>query len=229
MTAPAQSYRQRANVYIDGFNLYHGCFDDQQNRPHWGAYRWLNLASLCDKLCPDFEVVTIRYFTALVDPLPDNPHNRDRQLAYLRALDTIPNLEIHRGRFATTLHWRVKAQPNSKPPTPVDPLEKVCVIEREEKGSDVNLASYLLMDGFQRDYDVGVVITNDSDLAEPIRLIKEMLGLRVEIINPRKRVAADLQGIADSYSTIREWMVRESQFADRIKDEHGLISRPDTW
>lgn len=103
------------------------------------------------------------------------------------------------------------------------------VIEREEKGSDVNLASYLLLDGFQRDYDVAVVVTNDSDLAEPIRLTKEALGLRVEIVNPRKHTAADLQGIADSYSEIREWMLRDAQFPPEIPDEHGMIRKPERW
>lgn len=229
MPDDSRSFRRRANVYIDGFNLYHGCFDDHLNREHWRPFRWLNLELLCQKLCPDYAIETIRYFTALVDPLPDNPHNRDRQLAYLRALDTISQLEIHRGRFATNVKWRTLADPNSRRPLPRFPLERVRVIEREEKGSDVNLASYLLIDGFQRDYDVAVIITNDSDLAEPIRLVKEILGLRVEIVNPRKSVASDLQGIADSYSAIREWMVRDSQFPNTLTDAHGTITKPASW
>lgn len=111
----------------------------------------------------------------------------------------------------------------------VDPPELVYVIEREEKGSDVNLASYLLLDGFHHDYDVAVVVTNDSDLAEPIRLVKEALTCSVEIVNPRKHTAADLQGITDSYSEIREWMLRESQFPDEFPDQHGTIRKPDRW
>jgi hypothetical protein len=37
----------------------------------------------------------------------------------------------------------------------------------EEKGSDVNLASHLLLDAFQNSFDVGAVLSNDSDLVEP--------------------------------------------------------------
>ena len=40
----------------------------------------------------------------------------------------------------------------------------------EEKGSDVNLASHLLLDGFQQTRDTVVVFSNDSDLRVPIRI-----------------------------------------------------------
>jgi hypothetical protein len=52
----------------------------------------------------------------------------------------------------------------------------VSIIEEEEKGSDVNLASYLLVDGFAGEYDIAIVVSNDSDLAEPIRLVRSILG-----------------------------------------------------
>lgn len=229
MTEIIPTHRPKANFYIDGFNLYHGCFDNRQARLHWRAYRWLNLAELCTKLCPEYQVNTIRYFTALVEPLPNNPHNRDRQLVYIRALDTIPNLEIYHGRFATSGKWRTRAQPHTRPPTPIDPHETVYVVEREEKGSDVNLASYLLVDAFSHDFDIAFVVTNDSDLAEPIRLVKELLGLPIAIVNPRKTVAAELQGIADRYMAIREWMLRDSQFPTALRDEHGMITKPRAW
>ena len=85
----------RANIYIDGFNLYHGCFDDHRNRPHWRQYRWLDLEALSQQLCQRASINRIRYFTALVDPYPSNPDNRARQLNYLRALATIPHLSTH--------------------------------------------------------------------------------------------------------------------------------------
>ena len=107
----------RANIYIDGFNLYHGCFDDHRNRPHWRSDRWLDLDALCRKRCHQSSINRIRYFTALVDPYPGNPHNRTRQLTYLRALKTIPHLSIHLGRFATNEKERPLAIPNAPKPT----------------------------------------------------------------------------------------------------------------
>jgi hypothetical protein len=45
------------------------------------------------------------------------------------------------------------------------------VIRRTEKGSDVNLASMLLVDGFRGDYEVAAVITTDADLALPLGMV----------------------------------------------------------
>lgn len=53
----------------------------------------------------------------------------------------------------------------------------------EEKGSDVNLATYLLADAFRGDCQTAVVVTNDSDLAEPIRVISQELSIPVGLIN----------------------------------------------
>ena len=54
----------------------------------------------------------------------------------------------------------------------------------EEKGSDVNLASHLLVDGFRDRYDLAVVISNDSDLTEPVRFVREDLNKPVGVLNP---------------------------------------------
>lgn len=45
----------------------------------------------------------------------------------------------------------------------------VSVADREEKGSDVNVATHLLIDVYEQKIDAAVVISNDSDLALPIR------------------------------------------------------------
>jgi NYN domain len=49
----------------------------------------------------------------------------------------------------------------------------------EEKGSDVNLAVHLLNDGWHRRYDVALLLSQDSDLIEPLRLVTADLGLQV--------------------------------------------------
>jgi len=51
------------------------------------------------------------------------------------------------------------------------------VDKTEEKGSEVNLASHLLRDAFSKKFEVAVLITNDSDLAEPVRIVARELGL----------------------------------------------------
>lgn len=43
------------------------------------------------------------------------------------------------------------------------------IADREEKGSDVNVATHLLTDVCEQEIDAAVVISNDSDLALPIK------------------------------------------------------------
>jgi hypothetical protein len=54
----------------------------------------------------------------------------------------------------------------------------VRVLKVEEKGSDVNLASHLLLDAFQGSFDVAAVLSNDSDLIEPMRIVSQVLNSR---------------------------------------------------
>ncbi len=82
----------RTNVYVDGFNLYYGA---AKGTP----YKWVNLATLCQRVLPNIHIHRIRYFTALVKALPSDQQTRMRQDFYLRALQTVPNLTIHLGHY----------------------------------------------------------------------------------------------------------------------------------
>ena len=150
----------RTNFYIDGFNLYYRALRDT-------PYKWLDLAQLCQTLVPSHQVNRIRYFTALVLPRQGNADNQVRQQSYIRALQTIPNLTVHYGQFRPRSKRRPLVAPVPGLPRMVE------VLDMEEKGTDVNLATFLLVDGFEEDYEQAVVISNDSDLALPIQIIKE--------------------------------------------------------
>jgi len=86
----------RTSIYIDGFNLYYGLL---KNTP----YKWLNIESLCQAyLNPQLNnIQKIKYFTALVKSRPNDPDQHIRQQAYIRALKTLPCLEIIYGTFLT--------------------------------------------------------------------------------------------------------------------------------
>ena len=159
------------NVYVDGFNLYYGCLRGTQ-------YRWLDLEALCRRLLPQDSIHRIRYFTARVTPRPSNPQASQRQQAYLRALETIPYLTVHLGHFLSHPVRMPLAHPQSGGPPTVE------VVKTEEKGSDVNLATYLLLDAFRTDCETAVVISNDSDLKEPIAVVQQQLGIPVGVVNP---------------------------------------------
>jgi hypothetical protein len=161
-----------ANVYIDGFNLYYGI-------KRWPYCKWLDPGALAHHLFPSDTINRIRYFAAHVKG-KHNPGAHDRQQAYLRALKSVPNLETHFGRFLVTEEWKPLVNPTS--------TERFAyVIETEEKGSDVNLASHLLLDAFRAECNMAVVISNDSDLYEPIRLVQDQFGVDVWVINPHPK------------------------------------------
>ncbi len=84
---------------MDGFNLYYGAIKGT-------SYRWLNLVELSRLLLPPGHTVEkVKYFTARVSGA-DDPDAPKRQHAYLLALGTLPQVEIHFGRFLSKTVWR---------------------------------------------------------------------------------------------------------------------------
>jgi len=117
-------------VYVDGFNLYYGAVKGT-------PYKWLNILSLCQKLLPRNKILKIKYFTALVTARPGDPGQPSRQQIYLRALRTIPDLDIIYGHFLEhPVRLPLVNSLSGK-------IQYAQVMKTEEKGSDVNLAAFL--------------------------------------------------------------------------------------
>ena len=206
-------------VYIDGFNFYYGAVKGTR-------YKWLDLERLCRQLLPRDDIVKIRYFTAKISERPDDPDQVVRQQTYLRALATLPLVEIHYGHFYT----RPVRMPLADPPD--SGPRSVGVIKTEEKGSDVNLATYLLLDAFQQRCDTAVVVSNDSDLAEAVRIVQSELGTKVGIVNPhpRNRRSRKLQQIGCLfYKQVSHSALAEAQFPPALRDDAGAIRKPERW
>ena len=107
----------------------------------------------------------------------------------------------------------------------------VRIRDTEEKGSDVNLATRLLVDGFTGDYQQAVVVSNDSDLAAPIRYVSRDLGLRVVVVNPDSQTSTH-NDLVDSATYVRRlWKshLRKSQLPPTLTDVHGVITKPSAW
>jgi uncharacterized LabA/DUF88 family protein len=204
----------RANVYVDGFNLYYAALKGT-------PYRWLDLRKLCRFLLPNDRIHRIRYFTAIpVYRWRDVPKG-DRLQAYVRALETLPRLTVHYGSCRADTEWLPVSGSRTG--------QREHVIRRDEKGSDVNLASMLLADGFRGDYEVAVVISTDSDLALPMRIVRRQLQLPVGLLKPGDLFANELVRAATFYKPIREGVLAASQFPPQLTDEHGTITKPSAW
>ena len=124
----------KTNIYIDGFNFYYGCIKGT-------SYHWLDVGKMCRLLLPNDQIHRIKYFTALVEARPNDPEQPLRQRTFLRALQTIPNLEIILGTF---LSHEVRM--------PLSPIGSgyARVIKTEEKGSDVKSCHPLIVGWVQK-------------------------------------------------------------------------------
>lgn len=205
-------------VYVDGFNLYYAL------KKH--KAKWLNLDELCKRLLTENEVAAIKYFTARVRSRIGDLDVHVRQNIYLEALRTDPKVEIIFGHFLTSDVWMVKSADSGKSP---EQIKKVQVIKTEEKGSDVNIATHLLVDGFQNKYDAAAVITNDSDLTLPISMVKSVLKKTVGVICPHERPSKELIRSASFFKTIKPETFLECQFPDSIDLGSRKIHKPKAW
>lgn len=207
----------RTSVYVDAFNLFFGSLKKT-------PYRWLDLQALCQTYLPANDITAIKYFTALVSARPDDPQQPVRQQTYLRAIETLPTVQIIYGHY---LSHKVMAR-LANPPEKGNAFVKV--IKTEEKGSDVNLATHLLHDAHLDVFDVAVVISNDSDLLEPIKLVRSDLGKKVGVLNPQKRASRAILPHIDFMKQIRPGALARCQFPDVIHDRtHGTITKPGVW
>ena len=115
-------------------------------------------------------------------------------------------------------------KPVVSPPPPF-----IEIWHREEKGSDVNLAVHLVNDAWHDRYDVALVISNDSDLAEALHLVQSR-GKAVGVATRYDRPTSQLRQNSDFQRRITRTHQTKSQMPEKIVDKAGLvISRPAEW
>lgn len=208
----------RTYVYIDGLNLYYRAV---KNTP----WKWLDLLSLCKQALPSHHrILKVRYFTTRVLKTPHNPRKPERQNTYLRALQKYhpEEIEIHLGHFVRNSTMCPLAGPGGGG-------RMVEVIRTEEKGSDVNLSVHLLNDAWKDCYDCAVLMTNDSDMAEGMRLTKlEHPEKRLGLVSPdRKHHSTELRRHTDFFVRVKPRWLRDSQLPDSIP--YTSLQKPSSW
>ena len=242
----------RVGVYVDGFNLYYGA------RGLCGrgtsGWRWLDLRALATDLVsrrtswPGAQVDRVVYCTARIDGA-SNPSGQADQDVYLKALLAAGSVDhIEYGTYVA----RVKNAPLAVKdpqgrPRLVGPQWPVMIQDghggqvggavfmvsyanREEKGSDVNVAAHLLLDVLGSAVNGALVISNDSDLRFPVQQAR--LHVPVGVVNPsRNYLAGDLRGLA-SAGAGRHWWARLTS-ADltghQLPNPVGSYHRPVGW
>jgi uncharacterized LabA/DUF88 family protein len=208
--------RHRTIVYVDGFNFYYGALKGTE-------WKWLDVPALFQKvLGPENDILKVKYFTAKVQPTSADPDVGARQEIYLRALgEYCPSVEVFFGHF---LRHCVRMEHATPPPNTVP------VWKNEEKGSDVNLALHVLNDAWQNAYDCAVVVSNDSDLAEALRLVNAQHRKLIGLITPGaplRKTSWQLRRHAHFVRPIRRWALQASQLPDPIPGT--ALRKPSRW
>ena len=211
----------RTYIYIDGFNFYYGAVKDT-------PYKWLNFKKLFESLlAPAHQILSIKYFTAIVTGKID-PGQPIRQKTFIRALKKfIPEISVYYGKFLSHNVFKPLAYPIDQN-TFGKYIKFANVIKTEEKGSDVNIAVHLLNDAWLDHYDCAVIVSNDSDLAESLRLVKEQHKKKIGLITPGKtHPSRELLKYADFTKRIRKGVLGASQLPDPIPGT--TIHKPKIW
>jgi len=209
-------YHMRTYIYVDGFNLYYRALKGT-------PFKWLDLGALFRAILePHNNILKIKYFTARVSARPNDLSQPQRQDVYLKALQHhCPEIEFYFGHFLSHTVQAPLAKPGRGP-------RMVDIIKTEEKGSDVNLAVHLLNDGWMNVYDCAIVVTNDSDIAEAMRLVKEHNSKRIGLITPaNSNPSRQLMKHADFCRRIRPNALKNSQLPSPVPGTN--YSKPPTW
>ncbi|QIS08111.1 NYN domain-containing protein [Nocardia arthritidis] len=242
----------RVGVYIDGFNLYYGA-RNQCGRGTSG-WRWLDLRALATNVVAaqsawvDATIHRVVYCTARILPR-DNREGAQEQDVYLRALQRAGSIDelslgtyVHRATTAPLAKPGKSGRPElTHPSWPVmiknkhgadepDAVFMVSIARREEKGSDVNVASHLLLDVLQNSVDAAVVISNDSDLAFPLHETRNRVP--VGTVNPSSAyLAGALRGMpADGVGNHWWYQLTSNDFrAAQLPSTIDHLRKPPPW
>lgn len=200
---------ERVAGFIDGFSVYYGML-----AKNWRHLLWLDYRALMTTLVrPGQELVSVKYFTSLVRKPLDS---RERQAAYVDALQAHGGLEI--------VHGRYEDRPNRCPqcghkwPRP------------KEKMTDVNIATHMALDAEDDLFDTAFLLCADSDLAPAVDLVRERTGRKVIVISPPGRTSDYLARRGNAHLHFRKRDFARSQLPETVTDAEGRdFTRPEDW
>ncbi len=201
--------KERVIVYIDGFNLYFG-----MKEAGYKNCKWLDLQQLSISLLRSGqELKLIKYFTSRVS---NNPDKQKRQTTYIEALET-KGIKIYYGHYQRDI-GECKRCGNLWP-------------TYHEKMTDVNIATQMLIDAYQNNYDMAMLISGDSDLVPPIKVIHENFKQkRVFVAFPPKRHNVSVAFVAKGSLIIGRKKLVDCQFHKVIQKKNGYkLSKPKEW
>ena len=110
-------------------------------------------------------------------------------------------------------------------PTPTERF--ALVYKTEEKGSDVNLGTHLVNDAAHGRFDLAILVSNDVDLAEALRIAREDWQKGIGVVPPQNPIVDGLRKQAHFFKYIRKDVLRDCQLPDPIPNTS--IRKPPRW
>jgi uncharacterized LabA/DUF88 family protein len=165
-------------------------------------------------LKPDQELVLTKYFTAIVKHPPDK---RYRQAVFLQALRTLDDFQIYYGHFL----WNTATCKKCGHSYP----------RYHEKMTDVNIATELLTDAFQDEFDTALLYSADGDLSRPLTAVTRLFPKKLVVIAfPPKRSSKELRRVATACTNVSRNVLAKSVFPNPvIKRDGSVLQRPKGW
>lgn len=205
-----QISHRKTIAYIDGFNLYFALKERK-----WFGFMWLDVTKLAASLVgPDQDLVAVKYFTSRI---VNDPGKQQRQKLFLDAISTLSRLSIFYGHYLED-NWICRKCGN---------LSKIY----HEKRTDVNIATELLADAFQNNFDDAILISADSDLTAPIEYIGRLFREKtVLIVFPPGRASLHLQSVATKRLELTAKKFKKAILPYEIKiTDNVTLSCPKKW
>ncbi|MBN8862342.1 MAG: NYN domain-containing protein [Sphingobacteriales bacterium] len=197
-------------AYIDGFNLYYGMMD-----AGFGRYRWLNIQGLVQSLLkPAQKLLQVNYFTTMVI---NDLEGRLRQRAFLEALKTQELVKVFFGKFQKQKYNCLHCG---------NEFQRKC-----EKMTDTAIVTELVKDYYENKFDAAMIISGDTDLLPPMRLINEAPdNKRVLVAFPPARVNEEMRLFAKGSMVIGRKKLADNQFPAIFTGvDRQEISKPEGW
>lgn len=206
--------KKKTIFYIDGFNVYHG-MKEANKFTKFGDYRWLDYQKLAENTIKPYQELTwVKYFTARIK---GNEKKQKHQNDYLDALGMLPKIKIYYGNYQIKKSFDKGLGLHYTYPV--------------EKKTDVNIATQLLVDAFQNNFECAYIVSADSDLLPAIEAIRVHLPhLMLIACFPPRRSSIDLKAACQGVKYLMEKAFKNSLLPNSIKKTDGyVIQKPPNW
>lgn len=185
----------RTRAYVDGYNLYYGCLKGTQ-------FKWLDPVLLIENILRSILVkddagrpcksvllpCALKFFTAkILESAARDTDSVACQAHYHNALR-----KTHAARLELIEGYYAQQPAKARLLDPTDPnkwprlCQEVVIWSLEEKQSDVNLALHILRDVLLGEVDQVVVVTNDTDIAPALAMVRALTNVKVGVVTPIK-------------------------------------------